>query len=336
MIDQAQLISWAIAIRQNPNFFKTRHHATLMLQGSRAISDPAVVDYINEIFSSDLLTNGLKSNDSLVTFKNEMHQWIKQHDLNVIHGLDNFKREFSAGTTQAFDSFYYRHRTRRMRCFVGEYFYHLKSWTSNGVSWGFISESDPLGAGDALVISLPFCDTGNSINNLDQLLSQCDTLGIPVLIDCCYYPISGGITANLTNACIDTVVFSLSKAFPIANLRIGLRYTRTEIFDGQSLHDSINYNNSVSAYIGSQIIKKFSADYVYKTYAERQQRVCKYFQLIPSDSVIFAIGDQSWNQYNRSNLLTTYQLNLDPAQFKNRISLVSIFDNWDIFNEIAS
>lgn len=336
MIEQAQQLSWAIAVRSSLDFFNARQQARLLLQGSRAIGDPAVVNYVNKIFTSDLLHNGLKNNKSLLEFKNAMHQWIKDHRLNSIIGLDSYQIDFSAGTTQSFDSFYYRHRNRRMRCFVGEYFYHLKAWISNGVNWSFISESDPLSTNDALVISLPFCDTGNDVLNLNQLLSQCDKLGIPVLIDCCYYAISAGVNADLSSSCIDTIAFSLSKAFPIANLRIGLRYTRDTINDGQRLHDSINYNNSLSAYIGLQLINKFSADYIYNTYVERQRRVCDYFNLSPSKSVIFALGDHSWSIYNRSNLLNTYQLNLDPTQFKNRICLVGIFDNWDIFNEIAS
>jgi hypothetical protein len=260
-----------------------------------------------------------------------MRPWLENHSSNTIIGLEGFQADFSAGTTQAFDSFYYRHRHRRFRCFVGEYFYHLKTWISTNTPWAFVTSAEPLMFGDALVMSVPFCDTGSLPKDFNLIISQCEELNIPVLVDCCYYPISGGIDIDVTSSTIDTVTFSLSKVFPVANLRIGVRYTRPGTFDGQRLHDSINYNNTLSASIGLALISKFRSDYIYRTYSVRQQQVCDYFELTPSTSVLFAIGDKQWSCYNRSNLLKSYGLNFDADQFQNRISLVSIFDNWELF-----
>lgn len=334
LFDQAQQISWAVALRENSNFFQTRHTAKLLLQGSRASRDPAVVDHIEEIFQDDLLSKGLRQASNLNKFVNSAHQWILNHPTNHILGLDQLQKDFSAGTTQSFDSFYWRHRQKRMRCLIGEYFYHLKTWTATSTDWSFVTDDAPLQPNDALVISVPFCDTGNQIHDLESILDCCDRLNIPVLIDCCYYTISSGIDINVEHPCVDTVAFSLSKAFPVANLRIGLRYTKPGIFDGQYLMNSISYNNNLSAYIGTRIIEKFGCDYIYSTYQARQQTLCNYFGWSPSQSVIFALGNSDWNMYNRNNLLQAYQLDLDPDQFHNRICLVGIFDNWDIFELI--
>ena len=307
-----------------------------MLQGSRASSDPAVTDHLQQIFCNDLLNDGLRDSNNLSKFVNTAHNWLQDHGTNTVCGLERFQRDYSAGTTQSFDSFYWRHRDRRMRCFVGEYFYHLKTWISTGTAWSFISDSDPLTAGDALLISVPFCDTGDQVADLESILIQCDRLRIPVLIDCCYYTISSGVNIDLTHECIDTVAFGLSKAFPVANLRIGIRYTKPGVYDGQYLMNSIGYNNSLSAFVGLKIIEKFSCDYIYNTYRQRQLSVCDYFQLQPSQSVIFALGDSQWSMYNRNNLLKTYQLDLDADQFCNRFCLVSIFDNWDLFELVKN
>ena len=265
-----------------------------------------------------------------------MLSWINSHSSSKLLGLNKYQADFSSGTSQSFDSFYYRHCTRRMRCFVGEYFYHLKTWISGGADWSFITDNDPLVAGDALVISLPFCDTGSIYPNFNSIIEHCEKHNIPVLVDCCYYTISSNINVDLNSKAIDTVAFSLSKAFPVANLRIGVRFTKPEIFDGQKLYNSINYNNSVSAYIGLKLIEKFSSDYIYNTYKQKQAEVCDYFNLTASNSVIFAVGDSQWNCYNRSNLLNSYQLDFDADQFKNRICLATIFDNWDLFNKIKN
>lgn len=333
LIDQAKLLSWVAAARQCQDFYKIRSQAKLMLQGSRPVQDPLVVAHIKQTFNRSLFDESVNINH-LHTFKNTMHDWLHQHPGNRILGLDQMSRNFSAGTTQSFDSFYYRHRHRRMRCLVGEYFYHLKSWIANQVPWSFLSDTDPLDPGDALVISLPFCDTGDQPRNFENLLDQCDKMAVPVLIDCCYYTISTGIHADLSRNCVDTVAFSLSKAFPLAHLRIGLRYTKPDVQDGQTLHDVINYNNCLAAYLGTEIIRRFGADHVYQTYCQQQQEVCDYFGLEPSQSVIFASGDHGWDSYSRKHLLAIYKLDLDASWFNNRICLVSFFDNWDIFQKI--
>lgn len=335
MLDLAQQLSWAVAVRHTPDFYQARSQARLMLQGSRATQDPAVTAHLKSVFDQDLLTHGLNQSHTISQFVEQAHIWLQHHRSNRVQGLNQFRRDYSAGTTQSFDSFYWRHRQRRMRCLVGEYFYHLKAWISTDTNWSFVTDSDPLVPGDALVISVPFCDTGNQPHNFDEILHTCNRLEIPVLVDCCYYTISSGIDINVAQPCVDTVCFSLSKSFPVANLRIGIRYTRPDVYDGQRLMNSINYNNSLSAYIGCEIIDRFGSDYIYQTYHDRQQTVCRVLGLEPSQSVIFALGDSQWNLYNRNNLLETYQLDLSADLFCNRICLVSIYDNWDIFTAVT-
>lgn len=321
-----------IAARDGADFYLNRDQVRHMYQGSRAIHDELILHKVNQTLSR----NTWQHKDSLTYFKQDFAPWLQQHSSNRIAGLEQYQPNFSTGTTQAFDSFYFRHRARRFRCFVGEYFYHLKTWLSNDVDWSFITDSDPLVAGDALVISAPFCDTGSMHPDFDSAVTHCNRLGIPVLVDACYYAISGGVELDVTAECIDTVAFSLSKAFPIANLRIGMRYTRAEVFDGQSLHDAINYNNTLSAQIGNMLIRNYSSDYIYNHYREQQLEFCSAVNIVPSDSVLFAVGGAKWNEYNRSNLLQQYQLNFDPELFVNRISLTSVYENWDLFESLKN
>lgn len=275
--------------------------------------------------------------DYLKEFENSFSSWLLAHSTNKIKGLEHYVPSFSTGTTQAFDSFYLRHRQRRFRCFVGEYFYHLKNWIANDIEWHFITEQDPISANDAVVISTPFCDTGSEHHQLTALLDSCEQLAVPVLVDSAYYVISGDVELNLDYQCVDTVCFSLSKAFPVAQLRIGLRYTRADIFDGQSLHSSINYNHNLSAYIGLEIMQKFGSDYIANRYRDQQQEIC---QLLPGLSAskcsIFAVGDNTWDSYSRANLLNEYQLDFSPSLFANRICLNAIYENWDIWKLYAS
>jgi hypothetical protein len=327
MLTLHKQLAWMIAARDVSEFYLNRSQVQHLYQGSRAIRDDLILHKINQT----LACNTWQHTNNLISFKQDFAPWLQEHSSNCITGLDQYQPTFSAGTTQSFDSFYFRHRAKRFRCFVGEYFYHLKTWLSNDVNWSFITEADPLQSGDALVISTPFCDTGSMHPDFESVIAQCNQLNIPVLVDACYYVISGGIELDVSAPCIDTVAFSLSKAFPVANLRIGMRYTRADTFDGQNLHDAINYNNTLSAQIGNALIRNYSSDYIYNHYREQQLEFCNTVGITASNSVLFATGDSAWNDYNRSNLLQQYQLSFDPNLFVNRISLAPVFENWDLF-----
>lgn len=313
---------------KNQNFFHSRSTANHLLQGSKSIATPAVLTQVDHVVKNYKPNNIGDSKNYLNTFVDNFTQWLGLSDLK------NYDADFSNGTTQAFDSFYLRHRNKRFRCYSGEYFYHLKAWQSSGVDWSFITDCDPLMSGDVVVLSVPFCDTGN-VQHID-VISQCDSLGIPVLLDLCYYPLCKPFSIDLTNNAIDTVCFSLSKIFPVAHHRIGVRYTKKTVFDGQKLHHSIGYANVLSACIGKNLINQYSADHIHKTYKQQQQIVCNFLNIEPSQSVIFALGNTDWNMYNRSNLLKEYQLLLDPLLFRNRICLVPFFENWNLFERFMN
>lgn len=324
-------LTWVLS-SQPQNFFQSRDMARHLFQGSRAVNDPTVGDYINKILSDSSLIFQQHKESFLDLYENKFLSWLKTHSSNKITGLENFKPNFSNGTTQAFDSFYLRHSKRRFRCFVGEYFYHLKTWNSIGASWSFINSTIDVQQNDAVVISAPFCDTGRLHPEYYDLLRHCSTIGVPVLIDCCYYLISGHIDFLFNHECVDTVCFSLSKAFPVSKYRIGIRYIRPEINDGQSLLSNINYNNNFAAYFGIHLMEKFRSDYIYNTYRKKQEELC---QSLPglelSNCAIFAVGDQLWDQYSRKNLIDQYGLSFDPKLFVNRICLNSVFENWELY-----
>jgi hypothetical protein len=83
--------------------------------------------------------------------------------------------------------------------------------------------------------------------------------------------------------------------------------------------------------VGAALIHNYGSDYIYNQYCEQQVEFCNIVGLTASDSVLFAVGDHRWNEYNRSNLLKQYQLTLDPKLFVNRICLTLVFENWDLF-----
>jgi hypothetical protein len=281
---------------------------------SFAVLDPQALTILSTID-----VKGALFDDTITDrFCQQYAKWIDQTTLNTVTGLDQFPHLcYSNGTTEAFDKFYMKHRTRRFRCFRGEYMYHRLTWRNNWPDW-FWLDDDCLAENDAVVVSLPFSDTGGEHHLHQALLEGCDRLGIPVLVDCAYFGICQGIDFDFNHPCIEEIVFSLSKTFPVAHARIGMRLTRTDNDDSLFVSNKSNYTNRIGAYIGSCMLSKFSPDYVPLKYKNAQIELCKHLKVTPSNTVLFGIGNEEWQQYNRgcpTNRLSLHRYLHDTDQF---------------------
>tara|TARA_B110000503_G_scaffold24454_1_gene38578 strand:+ start:4070 stop:4948 length:879 start_codon:yes stop_codon:yes gene_type:complete len=268
--------------------------------GAFAVQDPDVIAYIKKLN----LTDSLWDDGVTQQFCSKYVNWISTTTNNTIKKLDTFNYSvFSNGTSQAFDMFYIKNKNRRFRCFKGEYIYHQLAWRNNWPNWKFI-EDEKLNSNDAVVISLPFSNTGNVHENYELILHTCNALEIPVLIDCVYFGACANIEFDFTYKCITDIVFSLSKTFPVAHARIGMRLTRTDDDDLMFVYDKINYNNRLSAKMGLELIKNYSPDYTYNKYVLPQHALCNDLNITPSNTVLFGLDyNNVYPEYNRGGII---------------------------------
>lgn len=264
---------------------------------SFAIQDENTLEVLKN-YKPDLVK--ILSDSGLVErFCQEYRSWILRSTLNKYSGIEDFKYAvYSSGTTESFDKFYIKNNTRRFRCVKAEYIYHQIAWRNSWPDWKFIEDA-PLEPNDAVVISLPFSDTGNKHDLYDEILTQCDRLQIPVLIDCAYANIAGGIEFDFTHDSITDIVFSLSKMFPIAHARVGMRLTKKDDDDTLFVYQKISYNNRIGADLGLVFINSFDPDYIVNKYRSKQLEFCKSLEVEISKTVLFGIGGDDWARYNR-------------------------------------
>lgn len=283
-----------------------------------AIQDPETMRLLRNRYNF----TDLNSDSIIDEFLYEYDKWIKSGTLNVFTGLEDFEyKVYSNGTTEAFDKFYMKNAKRRFRCFKGEYMYHKLAWRDKFV-WNYIEDA-PLHKADAVVVSLPFADTGDKHTEYHNLMRKCSDMNIPVLIDCAYYGACRHIHIDLAYPCITDVTFSLSKTFPVAYARIGMRYTRVDDDDTMFVYHKISYNNKIGALIGLEYFKNFSPDYIPNKYLDKQQDFCNTLGIETSKTVLFGIDYlKQYEQYNRggpSNRLSfhkQYIKGLDIASTK--------------------
>lgn len=265
--------------------------------GAWCIQDQEAINLINHSLKQFDISKILKVNvnDFLLSY----HKWILNSN-NKLIGLENFNSlSFSLGTTNSFDMFYITYKDKNFVSFDGEYVYHnIIQRQSQKINR--LKKSEDLKKGDALIISAPFADTGSLHEEFEKVLLQCDKLKIPVLIDCAYINICNGITINFKHSCIKAVTSSLSKVFPVGEIRIGIRMTKKDYDDGLDLLTKSNYINLLGVYLGNILIKNFDPDYIFKKYKTQQLDFCQKLSLTPSDCVIFGVDYKNiYQEYNR-------------------------------------
>ena len=263
-------------------------------KGSRFIQDDTTTNHLENLslpLSDIVLSN--YNNEYATAFR----KWINESTLNTIKGLDDFKyADFCHGTTETFDKFYAQNYARRLRVFKADYAYHKFSHKN----FEYL-ENDDLRSNDAVIISLPFSDTGDEYE-YDRILCAADKLKIPVLVDCCWFGTCQNVTFDFTYSCITTITFSLSKSFPVSRFRIGIRFSKDNFDDGLTAYTRDNYVNTLSQYIGISFMRAFSPDYIPTKYKDKQASICTALGITPSKVVFLGLGDAEWSFLNRGGV----------------------------------
>lgn len=223
------------------------------------ILDPEVLDMCQN--SSNIWKLGNTNQ-----FKELYIDWIHSSNNFVVEGLDTFPLvALTDGVTGAFPNFHHAYQGRTV-VFRGDYPYHRDT----GVT--VIENPNQIRSGDKLIISHPFAATGSKYEQLDRILDLCDRMNIPVFLDMAYFGISKLPTVVVDRNCIKMVAFSLSKTFATGKCKTGIVfYKKTEVKTPMQLLNEYNYVNHVSLNMHYELLKRYSADYMYDTYSEKQK-----------------------------------------------------------------
>ena len=276
---------------------------------AHSVHDDELCSYRDTIINNFSINDYYKKENS-EEVKNEYFSVYKKWMFSTfpkIKGYEDFNEAcFTQGTTESFYQFYIRYRShRRLRLAKGEYFFHQmmsRLWYPEGkFAW---IEDEPITKDDVVLISVPFSDTGCVPEYLEDMLCECDKLDVPVMIDLAYLNLAVDLEFDLSHPCIKYIVSSLSKVFPIELHRVGIRLQREKWEDQLYVINEpyYNYINILSCHLGLEMMKKFSADYTYNKYREKQIALCEAMELQVSDCVYFGIDhNNQYPQYNRGN-----------------------------------
>lgn len=282
-----------------PDAIPSKKH--LPFGGARAINNHVIEEFINYVMSNDFMLQ-VRNPVMVHRFMARYRTWLASSEYNLLTGFDALPVTcYANGTTEIFDKWYIRHHNRRLRIFRGEYMYHYATHRNLGLRMQWL-EDEPLDYNDHVIISMPFADSGDLHYETMAILDTATLMNVPVLIDATYLGLTNGIEFDFSHPAIDTVAVSLSKVFPVAHARIGMRMSRTDIDDGLDIYRKTEYENRWGAALGYSLIDNYGIDYNYQTYGHWQKYKCQELNIKASPTVLFGLGGEEWEAYNRGGL----------------------------------
>ena len=148
----------------------------------------------------------------------------------------------------------------------------------------------------SVIVSMPFTANGQVIENYDSIINS----DIPVMLDFCHAPTSKGLVLD-DNDSIKEICFSVSKAFWGGEwLRVGVRYSKINHDDGIDIANEVKMVPRLGIGVANSLIDKYDFDYPWNRYGQLYEKVCKRLNLSQTNNVMFGIGGEEYEEYNRA------------------------------------
>lgn len=282
----------------------------ILRSGALPLSDDSISRKIDGM-SVAVLTNAASERSLCDRFMDRYDAWIRSSRLNRISGLNNYDRYMTFAVTHAIEQFLMCNRNRRIRTFNGEYPGTAELIARYGLEHQDLS-AGPILANDAVILSVPFSGSGNQHPMTKRVLHESESVRAPVMIDCAFLGICKGIDLDL-NGRNQLIAFSLSKCYKIPFHRVGMIYSNAPPSGIKILHDA-GYTSRFGAAIALGLFDEFGPDYLYEKFSVAQEKICDELgDMVPSDTVIFANGNQRWSMFDRGDHNRVHIGNLLPG-----------------------
>jgi len=225
--------------------------------------------------------------DLFNSFTNTFQTHLKESTLNNISGLKTAHRaDIILGCTQYIDTLYMRYGPSGVQVLEREYTYHGR--LNPSIVYKTI---DTLEEGKPLIISQPFF-YGRTHDSMPALLNRCLELNIPVHIDGAWITACKNINVDFTHPAIASFAVSMSKGYGLSGWnRIGVRWTKETVVDAITVMNDFVQIPAQNVAVGLFFLKNIKPDYLWLTHVFHYNKICKDFDLTPTDSIHLALKD---------------------------------------------
>jgi hypothetical protein len=253
----------------------------LEIERPSPMSDSHIESMIMDVLSGKLdrdISDNVYSN-----FKIEVHNYLNNSNLNTYKGLDTFNRtDIINGCTQYIDNLYMQGPVQTLR---GDYRYHER------LNLSYIKDVGSLIPNIPLIIAMPFPSIGAVHSDMEEILHECSIKKIPVHLDGAWITCCKDISFDFNHNSIQSVGISLSKGLGLGWNRVGLRYTKETKSDSITIMNDFRMNLRATIMIGLHFVRNLPIDYLWNKYSESYYKICRDFDLTPTNSIYLALRD---------------------------------------------
>tara|TARA_R110001592_G_C13163160_1_gene749121 strand:- start:5 stop:778 length:774 start_codon:yes stop_codon:yes gene_type:complete len=209
-------------------------------------------------------------------FENTFVDQLKAYNHSTLTGLEEFKHVDSIiGCTQYIDTLY-QSQPKNIYVLPNEYHYHHSLKMNN------IIEPEALPDNGHVLMSVPNFNNAGLPEHFEKVLNVATQRNCSVHLDLAWWTISRGLTLDLRSPCIKTVATSLGKPFSILKNRIGIRLRKSEVTDAVTVQNGMNNIPESLFKIGLSYLQQHSLGYMWDTYGESYDELCRTAKLRPT------------------------------------------------------
>lgn len=214
-------------------------------------------------------------------FKTLFQQKLESSKLNSITNLSQANRvDICLGCTQFIDNIYMKYGRNGLQVLENEYNYHKRINPFIG-----FKTIDSLMPDFPLIISQPFY-TGSTHHQMAKILDRCAELNIPVHIDGAWITACKNINVDFSHPAIESFAVSMSKGYGLSGWnRIGLRWTKNKREDSITVMNDFLQIPAQNVAVGLYFLNNVDIDHLWTTHGERYYKICKDFNLEPTDTI---------------------------------------------------
>ncbi len=308
-------IKWLIA--KNELAFKSR-------QGGfhyQKPKDSSIVSLHQRVSGIQLGLRAVQTEEMLQWMKNvdvdltEINQLSFEFDINAMPDIGVSYSEFDASplstTVHTALEFMNMYQKRRPVIFTNDFWY-FKEIIPNRV--GTVND---LKHNDLLIISVPFFETFKVKSNMDEILSRCCDLDIPVMLDLVWLPLVDSIEPLNNTDCVEVIAQSMTKVLPMSGIKGGVAFWRRPVPTRQNMYP---LGNNVGFYVSKKYLQEKGYYYVRDSLRHSQKYWCEVLGLEVHDLVLGA-------DIPNNHFLTDQSLHSHRIPNSKIFNLVPFFEN---------
>ena len=218
------------------------------------------------------------------TFEKLFVDKLVAYPLSHLTGIELFKDvQTVIGCTQYIDNLYQSHPSNFF-VFENEFVYHKNLGHNNQIAPQDIPDNGHL------LLSVPQAHSCHVPDLLKTVIEIAEKRHCSLHLDMAWWPISKGLSVDLSSPCIKTVATSLSKPFSLSKNRIGIRLSKEHIHDAVSIQNNRNIVPRALLEIGLNYLQQHDLDYMWKEYGELYDHIYKLCRMRPLP-IFFMAGE---------------------------------------------